>query len=759
VTITPAGSTTNLVDYRFEEAGGQVLIDSSSNSLNGFLGATNQVESSDPARVSGGLVGNGITLDGVDDHISLPQNTATNNLTNFTLEAWINPTSYLNASDMFGELFNKGTGRKSFFINSAAGSLGGVVLHSSVAAITYTSTVIPLNQWSHVVMTYSSTSKRVDIYVNGLPTVNATQTAGSGTIQADATVTPTNWIVGSVAGTQSFFNGKMDYVRLHNKAFTANEVLIQYNTFLAGDVSAPSALLTSPTNNFVVKGVKLLTAEAGDDLGLAGVRFQLNGANYGPEDTTFPYSIKLDSMTVLNGAHTVSAVARDKTNKTTTSSSINITVDNSQTNTRKNIVLIMTDDQRVDTMQYMPITTSLFSSNTVKFTNATASDPVCCPSRASFLTGLYAHNHKVNTVNLGTSFDDNSTIATWAEEQGYRTGLVGKYMVAYYSKLSEYIPRGWSHWDAFAKQGNLYSNYTINENGILRSYGTGDVNYSTNVIAAKAVNFIETTPASQPLLLYFTPSAPHAPANPASVDAGDFSYLAPWRPPSYNESDVSDKPNWIKKLPLITSTAQSSIDSLRKKQIESLQAVDRAVADIFAALVRTGRLNDTIIVFTSDQGKSWGEHRWTDKECIYEECILIPLWVKTPGGVNATNSDLVQNIDIVPTLTDIAGISSPMSFNGISLKDILMGQQTGPLRSEALYEFGGVKDSPNRIVVETAFSAIRDARYVYAEYTNGDREFYDLLVDPYQLVNQINNPSYFALIGGFQSKLFSLKSL
>lgn len=759
VTVLPAGPITNLVDYRFEESLGQSLVDSSPNSLTGFLGATNQVESSDPLRTPGGVVGNALVFDGVDDYISLPNNTLTNNLANFTLEAWINPTSYLDASDVLGELFDKGNGKKSFFINSAVGSLGGIVLHTSNPAVTYTSTVIPLNQWSHVAMTYSSTTRRIEIYVNGVPTVNAKQTAGSGTAQTDGTTAPTNWLVGSAAGTGAYFNGKMDYVRLHNKVFTPAEILTQYNSFLSVDSSDPSVVLTSPQNNFTVKGVKLLTAEASDDVGIAGVRFQLNGANYAAEDTTFPYSIKLDSMTVPNGVHTVRAVARDKTNKTTTSNSVNITVDNTQVNTRKNIVLIMTDDQRPDTMQYMPITTSLFSTNTVKFTNATASDPVCCPSRASFLTGLYAHHHKVKTVLLGTSFDDRSTIATWAEEQGYRTGLIGKYMVSYLEKLSDYVPRGWSHWEAFAKQGNLYSNYTINENGVLRNYGTGDANYSTNVITAKAVNFIETTPASQPLMLYFTPSAPHAPANPASVDAGDFASLSPWRPPSYNESDVSDKPNWVKKLPSLTSTAQANIDSLRKKQIESLQSLDRGIADIFDALDRTGRLNDTIIVFTSDQGKSWGEHRWGDKECIYEECILIPMWIKTPGGVNATNTtDLVQNIDIVPTFTDIAGISSPVSFNGRSLKDILMGQQTGPLRSEALYEFGGVKDSPNRIVIETAFSAVRDGRYVYAEYTNGDREFYDLQADPHQLVNQINNPAYSPAVSSFQSKLFSLQS-
>lgn len=757
ISVTPVSTQTATGAYDFEEVSGQMLLDSSPNLLHGTLGATNQVESSDPARNTG-VIGGGLIFDGSDDFVSLPQSSTIDNLSNFTLEAWIYPTSYLDASNSLSELFNKGTTKKRFFMNSAVGTLGGIVLHATKPATTYTSSSVPLNQWSHVVMTYSSSNRLINIYINGIATVNAKQVAGSGTISADNTTSPFNWILGSDGGTQSFFKGGLDDVKIHNKTLSPAEVLTQYNNFILSDTTPPTVSVTSPTNGFTVKGIKLLTAEANDDFGIAGVRFQLNGVNYGAEDTTFPYSVTLDSTTLSDGAHTITAVARDKTNKITISSPVSVTVDNSQVNSRKNIVVIMTDDQRFDTMQYMPITTSLFADNTVKFENATASDPVCCPSRASFLTGLYAHNHNVMTVLLGPSFDDRSSIATWAEEQGYRTGLVGKYMVAYLEKLSNYVPRGWSHWNAFAKQGNLYSNYTLNENGVLKNYGTGDANYSTNVIAAKAVNFIETTPTSQPLMLYFTPSAPHAPANPASVDLGDFSSLLPWRPPSHNESDVSDKPTWVKKLPSLTSTAQSNIDSLRKKQIESLQAVDRAVQDIFDALARTGRLSDTIIVFTSDQGKSWGEHRWTDKECIYEECIRMPLWVKVPGGVNATNNDLVQNIDIVPTITDIAGISAPTPFNGKSLKDILNGQQVGPLRSEALYEFGGVKDSPNRIVIETAFSAIRDNRYVYAEYTNGDREFYDLLADPYQLVNQINNSSYSTLISNYQSKLFSLKS-
>lgn len=743
-----------LVDYRFDGPYTQTTVDSSGNVLDGNLGLSNQVEAQDPTQTAG-VVGGGLYFDGNDDLVSLPQNASLDNLLNFTLEAWIYPTSYFDAFGQLSEIFNKGSNKKRFFINSAVGTLGGLVGFSdgNKPATTYTSTPIALNQWSHVVMVYSNSTKKITIYVNGVASVNAKQTAGGGTILADSNSSPANWVVGSYGASGNFLNGKLDGVRVYNKALTSAEVLAQYNTFTANDVVSPTISITSPIQGATISGIKILTADAGDNIGVTGVRFKVDGVNLGTEDTTFPFARNLDSTTLADGTHTISATVRDKKNKTATNS-ITITVDNSQINTRKNVVIINTDDQRWDAMgpTYMPLTNALFANSTVKFNNMTVSNPVCCPSRASLFNGLYAHNHKVMTVSLGTSFDDRETLATWAENAGYRTGLIGKYMVAYLDKLSQYVPRGWTEWQAFAKPGNLFSNYTLNQNGLLVNYGTGDQNYSTNVLAAKAVSFIETTPSSQPFLLYFTPSAPHAPAIPALSEKGKFNGIAPWRPPSYNEADVSDKPAWARKLPLMSAAKQASVDSLRQNQLEASLSVDKAVQDIFDALTRTGRIDDTIVVYTSDNGKSWGEHRWDDKECPWEECIRVPLWIRLPGIVSNTNDDLVQNIDLVPTITELLNLTPTRTYDGKSLVNILQGQQTTPLRSELFMEFGGVKDG-TRTVVESGFNAVRDNQYTYAEYANGDRELYDLIADPYQLENIINDPTKVDVINSLKTKL------
>ncbi|MBI3975945.1 MAG: sulfatase, partial [Armatimonadetes bacterium] len=404
-------------------------------------------------------------------------------------------------------------------------------------------------------------------------------------------------------------------------------------------------------------------------------------------------------------------------------------------------VLILDDDQRADTIQYMPILQRDLVARGVTFTNAFVTTPLCCPSRASLLRGQYAHNTGVLTNGGGDlpeerasrhpggaeAFDDRSTLATWLHAAGYRTGLFGKYLNGY-MRLTARVPPGWDEWHVFA---GGYFGYPLNENGVVRRIGNAPEDYGTDVIARRAVQFIERA-GTAPLFVYFAPFAPHAPATPHPQDAAGFRDLPPWRPPSYNEGDVSDKPEWVRRLPLLTAARQAEGDEFRRQQLRSLQAVDRAIGQLLEALRRTGRLENTVVVFTADNGLSWGEHRWLDrKSCPYEECVRVPLVVRGPGiPAGRTDPRVVLNVDLAPTFADLAGVRPGLPVDGRSVAPLLRGADAA-WRGEILLEYWGLP--------ALTWTAIRTDRWKYVEYENGDRELYDLAADPFEMTNVIGS--------------------
>src|SRR5205809_3921053 len=203
-----------------------------------------------------------------------------------------------------------------------------------------------------------------------------------------------------------------------------------------------------------------------------------------------------------------------------------------------NVVVILTDDQRWDTLWSMPTVQSELIGHGIEFTNGFVVNPLCCPSRASLITGQYSHTHGVYT-NAGPygGFQhfagDDSTIATWLHDGGYWTGFVGKYLNGYRPQ-DGYIPPGWDRWVAM----NLgYYNYWLNIDGVPAYFGSDPEDYSTDVLGADAASFIRDSPTDQPLLLDFAPYAPHGPATPSVTYQDAFSDLPPWRAPSYNEKD------------------------------------------------------------------------------------------------------------------------------------------------------------------------------------------------------------------------------
>lgn len=416
------------------------------------------------------------------------------------------------------------------------------------------------------------------------------------------------------------------------------------------------------------------------------------------------------------------------------------------------IVLVVTDDQRFDTLWAMPTVTAELVRRGASFPEAFVVNPICCPSRATILTGAYSHTtgvyRQVPPFGRFDWFRDGSTLATWLHDAGYTTGLFGKYLDGYqHAGLTGYVPPGWDRWAAFIR--SRYYDYALSIDGQVRRFGSAPQDYSTDVLAGMAEAFVRET--SGPLFLYFAPAAPHGPAPPAPGDEGAFADLPPWRPPSYDEADVSDKPEWVRDLSRLGEPGRQRIDTLRRNQYASLLAVDRAMAALIEALRGTGRLWDTLLIYTSDNGLLWGEHRWRRKEAAYEESIRVPLVVRwDAGGVRAGSAPdvLAANVDLAPTIADAVGIPAP-GAEGISLLPALRGEP-GPTREDLLIEhLAGANPVPT-------YCAVRSRRWTYVRYADGSEELYDLAADPYQLENLAGDPALAGILRERRARLAEL---
>jgi arylsulfatase A-like enzyme len=383
----------------------------------------------------------------------------------------------------------------------------------------------------------------------------------------------------------------------------------------------------------------------------------------------------------------------------------------------------------------MPNVTRRLANRGITFTNAFVSNPLCCPSRVSFLTGQYSHTSGVwnNDAPYG-GFEaftgDASTVATRLADAGYRTALVGKYMNQYWRTNGQYVPPGWSVWESYATEVSYYD-YTLTFDGtVFESHGSAPEDYATDVLAADAESFIRTTPTQKPLLLWFAPPAPHEPSLPAPRHVGTFASLAPWRPPTFDERDVSDKPPYVTSKPRLGTAGIEAMDQKRQMQLESLLAVDEAVGRLVEALSDTGRLGDTLILFTSDNGFMWGEHRLSAKTVPYEESIRIPLVMRWDrlSNVPRTSDRMVVNVDVAPTITAATG-TARLPHDGRSLIPLLEDTAT-TWRTEFVLEHQG------RAV--PSYCGIRGTNKVFVHYADGSEEFYRLGADPYQKSNAVS---------------------
>jgi N-acetylglucosamine-6-sulfatase len=431
---------------------------------------------------------------------------------------------------------------------------------------------------------------------------------------------------------------------------------------------------------------------------------------------------------------------------------------------RPNVVVIMTDDQTVESLRVMGNVRSLLAGQGVTFDNSFASYPLCCPSRSTYLTGQYAHNHRV----LGNAppnggydrLDHTNTLPVWLQRAGYATVHIGKYLNGYGRVRQTEIPPGWVEWYGSIDPSTYqYFNYTLNENGRLVKYGATAADYQADVYTRRAVEVIRRLAADpRPLFLSVAYLAPHSggprdsddPANlatpsPAPRHRNLFASQPLPTPPSFNEADVSDKPNGIRTRPLLTQGRINAIKEGYQQRLESLIAVDEGVAEIVKTLEATGKLGRTYILFTADNGFFHGEHRVpAGKVLVYEPSVRVPLIIRGPGiPRGGRRPQLVANIDLAATISDAARIRPGRAPDGRSLLPIA--------RDRLLF-------SGRDLLLETpTYSAIRTPTWVYVEHANGEKELYDLQGDPHQLTSQHANPAFERIRVELASRLMRLR--
>ncbi len=387
---------------------------------------------------------------------------------------------------------------------------------------------------------------------------------------------------------------------------------------------------------------------------------------------------------------------------------------------RPNFVVIISDDQRFDGVgAFMPQTQKRVFDEGVRFERGYITTSACAPSRASILTGLYAHSHDVR---LNSHRFTKSSISELLQSAGYTTGLVGKYL----NTSDGSAAPGYDFWVSLRGGSAPFINPELVV-GTERAVRTG---YITHLLRDYAVQFIEQAAAEQkPFFLIFAPTAPHNPATPDAEAVDLYKGLPKHRPRSYNEADVKDKPSWVRQVKSLTGPRVTQIDNFRMRQLRTLWPLDRAVDDLLTKLEDLEVLDNTVIIYISDNGMMWGEHRLMSKNVVYEESTRVPFAVrysKFPGGV--TRPEVVANIDIAPTVLELAGVESPWQMDGRSLLPLLKGEQ-------AEWRPGVVLEGWLKRDLREPFKAFHTDRYVYVENASGDRELYDLQIDPGQLTN------------------------
>lgn len=435
-----------------------------------------------------------------------------------------------------------------------------------------------------------------------------------------------------------------------------------------------------------------------------------------------------------------------------------------------NVLIVLTDDQTFDTLPStvgpaaMPWLESQMTrpdGHWVTFSHAFLDTPLCCPSRASILTGLTSPHTGVETNTDGFDLDESATLATWLDDAGYTTGLIGKYLNDFPWDRGAYVPPGWDRFVAKQNQGlgTTYYDYHLIDQGVEAVVGHAPEDYATTYLADRALGFLRAAPTDAPWFLMFNPTAPHEPWLPAPEDRGAFAGRAVPTPSERVLNDVRGKPAWIQALPAITAHKQALLTERRRRERETLLAVDRAVRAFTDAVEARGELDRTLIIVLTDNGFSFGEHRWQGKRCAYEECVRTPLVMRSPWTASSTVDDLVMNVDLAPTIMDLVSSTTgaaPMATDGMSLRPWLEQGATASAvsRQGVLLQYAGDEEVP-------AWSAVRTRDFTFVRNADGTLELYDLTgvvgpADPHQVDDRAGTAPYVAVQERLDALLTSL---
>jgi N-acetylglucosamine-6-sulfatase len=412
---------------------------------------------------------------------------------------------------------------------------------------------------------------------------------------------------------------------------------------------------------------------------------------------------------------------------------------------RPNVIVIDTDDMNSTDLWVMRNTLALLAGHGTTFENSYVSYPLCCPSRATFLTGQYAHNDGVTTDSVQAYGELNKTnnLAVWLKRAKYRTAMVGKYLNGYGVTNPREVPPGWSRWYGLtAGTEQKRYGFDLNENGKVKYYTRKPANYIDYVLDSKLNALLKKwTISPQPFFIYYNPNNPHGERNPpvwstrdpepAPQYVGYFGDATAPRPPNFDEADVSDKPQAIQQLPLLSDPELQDIDRRYRGRIESLLSVDDEVKRIVGLVRKYGDKQKTVFIFTSDNGLEMGAHRIEFKDYLYEEGVRVPLIIRGPGfPQNATRDQLVANIDLAPTITALTRVTPGDVMDGIPLLPLAKDPTTDANRTLLFESY------------DIGTYGVRQGQWAYNLWDNGDEELYNLTTDPYELNNLLPPPPH-----------------
>lgn len=483
---------------------------------------------------------------------------------------------------------------------------------------------------------------------------------------------------------------------------------------------------------------------------------------------------------------------------------------------RPNVVVIMADDMRDDDLVYMPNARRLLAATGVRFANSFSPHPLCCPARASFLSGQYTHNHHVwsNRGQYGfQAFDDSTSVAIGLAAAGYNTLFVGKYLNGYGrqptpdgSPSTTYVPPGWTDWrgstdilrgyserpgaDSVVGGTYRYFDTTLNVNGVLQG---NQGRYQTRMLGSQSADLIgEYARSPRPFFLWASYVAPHIGTpieddDPGFVDRGNgnvFEFASPARPTDVigrwdrvieqspggdGEARMRDKPFFLRGVPALNDLEQSYLTRVTRQRAEALTVLDQQIAATMKALEATGELEDTIVALTSDNGYLLGEHRIRQGKVLpYEPSLRVPLVISGPGiPAGEVRTDPVLTIDMAPTVRELAGLPPEPTMDGESFWPTLTSGDSGWDRG-ILTETGPryirrtSRSLPAGLVAGTSVprftQGVRTARYLYVEHAGGERELYDVRRHPGELHSIVAKPSAADVVRKLAAELDRLRN-